>query len=95
MAAYAIGSLTPRSTEWQVEYGAHMPALIQKHGGKVLAKTAPQALEGAPRLPGAVVIVEFPSAAQAQAWYADPAHERLKQLRQSGADFDMVLVNGL
>jgi uncharacterized protein (DUF1330 family) len=39
-----------------------------------------------------MVVIEFPSAADAQAWYADPEHVRLKALRQGGADFSMVLV---
>lgn len=94
MAAYAIGSITVRTTEWQQEYGAHMPALTAKHGGKVLAKAPPQVMEGAPSLPGAMVVVEFPSIEQAQAWYDDPAHTPLKALRQGGADFSMVLVAG-
>lgn len=33
--------------------------------------------------------------AAAQAWYDEPAHAPLKRLRQSGADFDMVLVAGV
>lgn len=92
MAAYAIGYATLRSTEWQKEYGAQMPALTAKHGGKLVAKSPPQAMEGAPALPETMVVIEFPSAEQAQAWYNDPEHTRLKALRQSGADFSMVLV---
>jgi uncharacterized protein (DUF1330 family) len=92
MAAYAIGSITLRSTEWQQEYGAHMPALTVKYGGKLLVKAAPLAIESAPALPEIMVIIEFPSAAQAQAWYDDPDHARLKKLRQGGADFSLVLV---
>jgi uncharacterized protein (DUF1330 family) len=57
-----------------------------------LARAAPLALESAPALAAAMVIIEFPTAVQAQAWYADPEHARLKQLRQSGADFSLVLV---
>jgi len=92
MAAYAIGFATLRSTEWQQEYGAHAPALAQKHGGKVVAKSAPKALEGMPPQPQTMIVIEFPSAAHAQAWYDDPAHARLKELRQGGADFSMALV---
>jgi uncharacterized protein (DUF1330 family) len=92
MAAYAIGFATLRNTDWQQEYTAHMPALTAKHGGKLMAKSAPQPLEGSPVLPEAMVVIEFPSAAHAQAWYEDPEHTRLKALRQSGADFSMVLV---
>ncbi|MET3132645.1 uncharacterized protein (DUF1330 family) [Oxalobacteraceae bacterium GrIS 1.11] len=95
MAAYAIGSLTVHNTDWQQEYGARMPDLIRKHGGKVLAKGAPQVLEGKSLLPGVVVMLEFPSSAQALAWQADPAHESLRQLRASGAEFDLLLLDDM
>jgi uncharacterized protein (DUF1330 family) len=95
MAAYAIGALTVHDTGWQKEYGESMPALIKKHGGKVLAKSAADTLEGQARLPGTVVMIEFPTAGAARAWYDDPDHARLKQLRSSGADFDLLLVEGL
>jgi uncharacterized protein (DUF1330 family) len=94
MAAYAIGSITFRSTEWQNEYGKRMPALVAKHGGKLAAKSAPLAMEGAPAMPEVIALIEFPSATHAQAWYDDPDHASLKELRQGGADFSMVLVTG-
>ena len=46
-------------------------------------------------LPSAIVILEFPSMAQAKAWYNDPAYAPLIKLRQSGSDLDFVLVEGL
>ena len=95
MAAYAIGSLTVSNTDWQKEYGAKMPALIRKHGGRVLAKAPVQGLEGQTLLPGTVVVIEFPSEQQALAWNDDPEHVPLRQLRQGGAHFDLMLLNGL
>lgn len=95
MAAYAIGALRVRDTGWLNEYGEAMPALIRKHSGKVLAKSPAQTLEGDDRLPGTVVMIEFPTAAAARSWYDDPAHARLKQLRRAGSDFDLLLVDGL
>jgi uncharacterized protein (DUF1330 family) len=95
MTAYAIGTLNVHNTDWLKEYGEAMPALIEKHGGKVLAKAPAQALEGEQRLPGTVAMVAFPTAAHARAWYDDPAHTRLKALRRSGADFDLMLVEGV
>jgi uncharacterized protein (DUF1330 family) len=35
-------------------------------------------------------ILEFPSLAQAKAWYNDPAYAELIDLRQSGADAEIV-----
>ncbi|ELX08136.1 hypothetical protein Jab_2c01810 [Janthinobacterium sp. HH01] len=95
MAAYAIGSLTLLNADWVPEYSAHMPALAQKHGGKPLAKAAPVIIEGTPSVPETQIIIEFPSMEHAHAWYNDPAHAPLKKLRQGGAEFSMVLVNGL
>ncbi|MFM9434055.1 uncharacterized protein (DUF1330 family) [Janthinobacterium sp. CG_23.3] len=95
MTAYAIGSITIHNTDWQKEYGENMPALIQKHGGTVLTRAPAVALEGAPLLPGLVVMIAFPGAAQARAWYDDPAHAPLRQLRQRGAHFDLILVDGV
>ncbi|MFP5391445.1 MAG: DUF1330 domain-containing protein [Gammaproteobacteria bacterium] len=95
MAAYTIGTLTVHDTGWQKEYADKMPALLQKHGGKVLARGPAHTLEGQGRLPGAVVMLEFPSAEHARAWYDDPAHDELKQLRRDGADVDLMLVPGV
>lgn len=95
MAAYAIGAITIHNTDWQAEYSEKMPTLIKKHGGKPLTKSPAQLLEGNLTLKGIVVMSEFPTMENAQAWYNDPAHARLKELRSSGADFDLVLVNGL
>ena len=95
MAAYAIASITIHNTDWQKEYGEKMPALIQKHSGKVLARTPAKELEGQSLLPGAVVMIEFPTQDHALAWNADPDHEHLRQLRSSGSDFHLMLVNGL
>ncbi len=94
MVAYAIGSLTVHNTDWQQEYGEKMPALIAKHGGKVLAKAPARALEGQALLPGTVVMIAFPSERQALAWNDDPEHAPLRRLRQGGSRFDLMLLSG-
>ncbi len=95
MAAYVIGALTIHNTDWQQEYGTKMPALIQKYGGKLLARAPAGQLEGEPLLHGVTVMIEFPTQEQAQAWHADPDHAPLQKLRQGGSHMDMMLVNGL
>jgi uncharacterized protein (DUF1330 family) len=52
-------------------------------------------LEGHGDLPSAIVVLEFPSMAQAKAWYHDPAYAPMIKLRQTGSDLDFVLVEGL
>ena len=50
------------------------------------------ALEGAEKPPLSVVIIEFPSLEQAQAWHNDPDYVPLKQLRQANIDMDVFVI---
>jgi uncharacterized protein (DUF1330 family) len=96
MAAYAVGRLSMRDPSWVKDYGQRTAALVDKHGGRYLVRaTAVERLEGAEPLPSVVVVIEFPSMANARAWYADPDYAPLIRLRQTGSDLDFVLVEGL
>ena len=95
MTAYAIGSLTVHNLDWQQEYGEKMPASIARHGGKVLAKSAGVTLVGQTQPAPIKVAIEFDNPAQVRAWYGDPAHDYLRQLRRGKADVDLLLVNGV
>jgi uncharacterized protein (DUF1330 family) len=96
MAAYIIGlrRSEPRGTAWVKEYLPKAAALGAKHGGKALIGGGSTlrllALEGKPPL--GVVILEFPSLEQAQAWHEDPDYAPLKQLRQANVDMDVFVV---
>jgi uncharacterized protein (DUF1330 family) len=96
MAAYAIGRLEIRDPSWLQDYGPQTAALVAKHGGKYLVRGgAMERLEGTGPLPSVIVILEFPSMAQAQAWYHDPKYAPLITLRQTGSDLDFILVEGV
>jgi uncharacterized protein (DUF1330 family) len=96
MAAYAIGRLDMRNPSWVQEYGPKTAALVAKHGGKYLVRGgAMERLEGSGTLPSLIVVLEFPSMAQAKAWYNDPEYAPLITLRQTGSDLDFILVEGL
>ena len=98
MAAYIIGlrRSEPRGTAWGEEYRPKTAALIAKHGGKVLSggnsTRSLLALEGVEEPPLSVVILEFPSLEQAQAWHDDPDYAPLKRLRQANVDMEVVVV---
>jgi uncharacterized protein (DUF1330 family) len=94
MAAYIVAQLDVKNTNWQKEYGPKAGALVQKHGGKVLvgAGSTLERLEGKGQLPSVMFLLEFPSLEQAKAWYNDPEYAHLMQLRQTGADADIVVL---
>ena len=54
---------------------------------------AHQTLEGEPV--DGVVLLEFPSMADATAWYDSPAYQEARAHRLKGADYRVVLVEGL
>lgn len=94
MTAYGIGYLQIWDDSWTAEYVPRTTAIIERHGGRILsARGRMEVLEGDPKLPSAFIILEFPSAEQARAWYNDPEYAPLRTLRQTGSKLDLVLVD--
>ncbi len=95
MPAYAIGEITIQNPSWLAEYGARIMPVLAKHGGCYLVRGgAMEKAEGGRALPNAVVILEFPTLANARAWYNDPEYAPLIKLRQSGSSGELILVEG-
>ena len=69
--------------------------LLERFGGRFLVRGGPiDTLEGdagADR----IVVIEFPDAAAARAWYESPEYQAIVGLRQSAADSDFVVVQGI
>ena len=42
-----------------------------------------------------MVVVSFPSRAEAEAWYNSPAYQDAKRHRNAGADYSVTIVDGL
>ncbi len=80
MPVYMIFALSVLDAEGFASYGKAVLPLLQKHQGKLLAADlGVSPLEGESQT-GAIVI-EFPSHAEAEAFYRDPDYASLKQLR--------------
>ncbi len=75
-------------------YGAKAREARGDHKITPLAFYGPhQALEGPD--PEGVVILQFPSAAEARAWYDSPAYQEALQHRLKGAEYRVVIVEGV
>jgi uncharacterized protein (DUF1330 family) len=42
-----------------------------------------------------IVVMSFPSRAEAEAWYNSPAYQEAKRYRNAGADYSVTIVDGL
>jgi uncharacterized protein (DUF1330 family) len=94
MPAYVIVDVTIHDPATYERYKTLTPASLAAYGGRFLVRggsTTP--LEGTWR-PGRLVILEFPTAERARAWWDSPEYAEAKALRQSCADTDMLLVEG-
>jgi len=77
MPAYVIVMMTINDPDTYSKYTARTPAIIKKYGGKFLTRgEAVTTLEGTP-YDGRMVIVEFPSKADVEAFYADPDYQEV------------------
>ena len=95
MKAYALAHLrTPALQPEVLEYMERIQATLDPFSGRFLIHGGQIDLqEGA--WPGAVVLIEFPSLAQARAWYASPAYQRILPLRTRHIEGDALLVEGV
>ena len=95
MPAYVIASVTEaRDADKLAEYRRGNTDVVAAHGGRFIVRGGEhETLEG-DWDPVRLVIMEFPDMAAARAWYDSDEYARLRQLRQSASDTDIVLVDG-
>jgi uncharacterized protein (DUF1330 family) len=75
-------------------YAKEAAKLVAEHGGRYVAMdVAPEVVEGDPGL-RSVVLMEFPDAASARAWYQSPAYQPLKAIRHRAVKNNAVLIAG-
>lgn len=95
MSGYAIAHVAVSDGAKFQEYVDRMPALFGRYQGKMIAQDpSPVSIEGE-AWPGTVVLIEFPSAADAKAFYADADYLAAKALRAGAADLHVAVVAGL
>ena len=96
MPAYVVFETNITNLETLNEYRSKAGALIEKHGGRYIARSVPPTkLEGLREATDACVILEFPSEEHVMSWYNDPDYVPLIKLRQSGAKSEATMVAGI
>lgn len=95
MAHYSVVSVTPTSDQWIPDYLAAVGPLVEKHGGKYLARTAShERLEGSGTTPALQVILEWPSKDAADSFYRDPGYASHLQARLGGSESTWFSIEG-
>jgi uncharacterized protein (DUF1330 family) len=95
MKYYGVAEIELTNTDWVPEYVANVTELVERHGGRYLARTPKvEKVEGERRPPQIFLIIEWPSKEAAQAFYASDEYRPYLERRKSGARNEFVLVAG-
>ena len=95
MVAYVINDMEVTDPQLLDEYKKLSPATVLQYGGRFLARGGQtEVLEGG-WSPKRLVILEFPSLAQAKAWANSPEYAHAKRVRQKAANSNIVVVDGV
>jgi uncharacterized protein (DUF1330 family) len=94
MPAYVINDMEITDPQRFEEYKRLSPPTVAAYGGRFLARGGEvTALEGGWQ-PRRLVMLEFPSVDQAQAWLNSPEYAPARRLRQLSANSRMVVIEG-
>lgn len=95
MSYYSVLAVTPISEDWIPDYIGPTNAVVARHGGKYLARTAShERLEGEGEGAALRVIIEWPSKEAAEAFMNDPAYLPHLKARTAGSDSHHFLIEG-
>lgn len=95
MPAYLIADIELHDAERYKDYVEHVPALIEKFGGRYLVRGGrTQVLEGS-WTPSRLIVLEFPDRDAVLGLYEDEEYAPYRDLRQSIASTDLILADGV
>ena len=95
MKYYAVAEMDITDPSWVEGYVANVTAMVERHGGRYLARTNKvEKLEGERALPQIVVIVEWPSREAADAFYQSDEYRPFREKRMAGAKNEFLVVAG-
>ncbi|HEX4912803.1 MAG TPA: DUF1330 domain-containing protein [Vicinamibacterales bacterium] len=93
--AYLLVQSDVTNTEQYAAYAKLTPAIIEKFGGRFIARGGRNLTLEGPPAPARVVVIEFPSFEAAQAFYNSPEYVAARQIRRGAATMQIVAVEGL
>jgi uncharacterized protein (DUF1330 family) len=92
---YAVAELDVIDPAWVREYVANVTGMVERHGGRYLARsTRIEKLEGERQPPQVLLVIEWPSKEHADAFYESEEYAPYRESRRAGARNQFFLVAG-
>jgi len=93
MKYYAVAELNVTDRDWARDYVAKVTPMVEKYGGRYLARTNTiERLEGQRQNPHVFLIIEWPSKEAALAFYKSEEYRPFLTRRLAGSNGEFVLV---
>ncbi len=95
MPAYVIAEVEVKDLERFDRYRQLVPATVAQYGGRYLVRGGAVETKEGGWAPKRLVVIEFPTAEAARAWYRSPEYAPLLALRQEAAETKLVIAEGV
>ena len=95
MAAYLLARVEVRDMQQYRKYTQRTPEVIAQFGGRFLVRGGEVVTLEGPESTERIVLIEFPSLAQVQAFYASPEYQAAKELRLGVSDASFLALAGV
>ena len=95
MPAYVVVNVSIHDPEPYAQYRVLAPPSIAVYGGRYIARGGATRVKEGDWHPERLVLLEFPDIASAEAWWNSPEYAPAKALRQSCADAQLVITEGI
>ena len=95
MKYYAIAEMNITDPRWIEDYVANVTPMVERHGGRYLARTNKiEKLEGPRPAPQIYLVVEWPSREAAFAFYESDEYRPYRDARMKGAENQFFVIAG-
>jgi uncharacterized protein (DUF1330 family) len=94
MPAYVLVQIDVRDAATYERYKALAGPTVTAHGGRYLVRGGRTEIMEGSWQPRRLVILEFPDAARAKAWWSSPEYSEAKAIRHGCAATEMLLAEG-
>jgi uncharacterized protein (DUF1330 family) len=95
MAAYVVVNITIRDPVRYEDYKRLAAPTVTAYGGRYVARGGKVDVREGGWSPSRLVILEFPDVERARAWWDSPEYAPAKAIRQSCADTQLVITEGI
>jgi len=95
LAVYMLIDVTVREGDLYAQYVEQVREVVERHGGKYLARGGEVTVLSGDWQPGRVVLIEFPTMDDLRACFASPEYAALAPLRKRSTVSRAIIVEGV